>query len=57
MTPGLATAEIADRLTCCTEELNPADQRTQLTLLRLLAAGKPVELAKLARATGLEART
>jgi alkylmercury lyase len=55
MTPGLATAEIADHLGCCTEELDPADQRTQLTLFRLLAAGKPVELAQLARAAGLEA--
>jgi alkylmercury lyase len=55
MTPRLATAEIAARFACCTEELDPADQRTQLTLFRLLAAGTPVELAKLAGAAGLEA--
>jgi alkylmercury lyase len=39
----------------CTEKLDPADQRTQLALFRLLAAGRPVELAKLARAARLEA--
>jgi alkylmercury lyase len=55
MTPGITTAEIADRLACCTEELDAADQRTQLTLIRLLAAGRPVEPAKLARAARLEA--
>jgi alkylmercury lyase len=55
MTRGLATAEIADHLACCTDKLDPADQRTQLALFRLLAAGEPVELAQLARAAGLEA--
>src|SRR5215211_6234269 len=37
MKAGLDTGPIAEQLACCVEALGAADQRVQLTLLRLLA--------------------
>ncbi len=55
MSTGLDTTQIAGRLACCTERLDAADQRLQLTLFRLLANGVPVEPVQLARETEMEA--
>lgn len=55
MSSGLDTTQIAGRLACCTERLDAADQRLQLTLFRLLANGEPVGLGQLAGEVGMEA--
>ena len=43
---------LASRLACCVQRLEPAEQRAQLLLFRLLAQGAPVTPARLAAATG-----
>jgi len=51
----MATVEsdaIADRLACCVQQLEPAEQRAQIALLRLLADGMPVPAGALAAETG-----
>ena len=54
MKAGLDTGRIAEQVACCVEALGAADQRVQLALFRILAKGKPVEPAQLAREVGLE---
>lgn len=53
-TTSVDTVEIAERLTCCADALDEADQRAQLALFRLLAGGEPVEPTRLAAQTGTE---
>jgi hypothetical protein len=42
-TEPIDTSELADQLSCFTEDLDARDQRTQLTLFRLLSEGDAVE--------------
>jgi hypothetical protein len=42
------TTELAGQVSCCTEHLDVREQRVQLTLLRLLSEGDPVEPERLA---------
>jgi alkylmercury lyase len=42
------TSQLADQVSCCTQDLDARDQRVQLTLFRLLAEGAPVERERLA---------
>ncbi|HEX9357456.1 MAG TPA: hypothetical protein VF933_27030 [Streptosporangiaceae bacterium] len=45
--------ELAEAVAAALGELDPAGQRLAIALYRLLAAGRPVAAADLARATGL----
>lgn len=49
------TAELADQLTCCAQDVSARDRRVQLALFRLLAEGAPVEPTRLAAHTGVPA--
>jgi alkylmercury lyase len=46
------TVALADQLACCVQQLDPVEQRAQVTLFRLLAEGAPVPPARIAAATG-----
>jgi alkylmercury lyase len=46
---------IANELACCAADIDPPDQELQLALYGLLAAGEPVEPARLAAAVGIPA--
>ncbi|MGH2962670.1 MAG: organomercurial lyase [Solirubrobacterales bacterium] len=48
------TAQIAEQLVCCSEDLDATDQRVQLALFRHLAQGEPVAPSVLAGALGLD---
>jgi alkylmercury lyase len=47
-TQAIDTSDLADQLSCCTEDLDAREQRVQLALLRLLSEGDPVEPGQLA---------
>jgi alkylmercury lyase len=47
------TAQLAEQVSCCTQDQDADQQRLQLTLLRLLAEGAPVEPERLSGHTEL----
>jgi alkylmercury lyase len=47
-TQPIDTSQLADQVSCCTEDLDAREQRLQLALFRLLAEGGPVEPERLA---------
>jgi alkylmercury lyase len=47
------TSELANAVSCCTEDLDERSQRVQLMLFRLLAEGTPVDPEQLAARAGL----
>jgi alkylmercury lyase len=47
-TQPIDTSQLADQVSCCTQDLDARGQRLQLTLFRLLAGGAPVEPHRLA---------
>lgn len=49
------TAELADQLTCCAQNVSERERRVQLALFRLLAGGQPVAPARLAAEAGVPA--
>lgn len=49
------TAEVADRLTCCAQDVSERERSVQLALVRLLSEGAPVEPTRLAARTGVPA--
>jgi alkylmercury lyase len=49
------TAALADRLTCCAQDVSERERRVQLALYRLLAEGAPVQPTRLAAHTGVPA--
>jgi hypothetical protein len=53
-TQPIDTAQLADQVSCCTEDLDAHGQRLQLTLFRLLAEGAPVEPERLAAHAALQ---
>jgi alkylmercury lyase len=52
-TQSIDTSELAEQVSCCTEDLDARDQRVQLKLFRLLAEGDPVEPERLAAQVAL----
>jgi alkylmercury lyase len=46
-TQPIDTSQLADQVSCCTEDLDAREQRLQLTLFRLLSEGDPVEPERL----------
>jgi alkylmercury lyase len=47
-TQPIDTSQLADQVSCCTQDLDARDQRVQLMLFRLLAEGAPIEPERLA---------
>jgi alkylmercury lyase len=54
-TSPIDTAELADQLTCCAQDVSERERPVQLALFRLLAEGRPVEPTRLAAETGVPA--
>jgi alkylmercury lyase len=54
-TSPIDTAELADQLTCCAQDVSERERPVQLALFRLLAEGRPVEPTRLAARTGVPA--
>ena len=54
-TSPIDTAELADQLSCCAQDVSERERPVQLALFRLLAEGRPVEPTRLAAETAVPA--